>query len=113
MSSASTVPTSTPAPGALPTSDVRDPDEDQRLPWLVVTSGGEALAPLQELACTIGRPLQARYVRARTYWFFGGRGNAPPAWQSGSASNKFSVWVKRCTAMRHVVAYGGEPPRDG
>lgn len=57
MSSAFTVPMSTPAPERLPASDAFDSDEDQRPQWLVVTSGGEAFGIPVEQVREVVRPL--------------------------------------------------------
>lgn len=56
---------------------------------------------------------QAWYEMGRKYGVAGRRGNAQRAWKSGSESDKFSPWGKRCAEMLHVVEHGGEPPRDG
>jgi chemotaxis signal transduction protein len=62
MSSASTAPTSTPAPERLPASDVFDSDEDQRPQWLVVTSAGEAFWIPVEQVREVVRPLGLKAV---------------------------------------------------
>jgi purine-binding chemotaxis protein CheW len=62
MFSASTVPTNTPAPEGLPTSDFLDSDEDQRPQWLVVTSGGDAFGIPVEQVREVVRPLGLKTV---------------------------------------------------
>jgi chemotaxis signal transduction protein len=62
MSSASTIPTSSPAPERPPESDAFDTDEDQGPQWLVVTSGGEAFGIPVEQVREVVRPLGLKAV---------------------------------------------------